>query len=261
MMPNLAANLSMLFTELPFLERFEAAARAGFDAVEYLFPYDYEPRVLQQLLDQHGLTQALFNAPPGDWDAGERGIACLPGREAEFEQGIGRALAYASVLGNQRIHVMAGVVPATLSAAEAQVCYVRNLRYAAHRAQEAGITLLIEPINNIDMPGYFVNYQEQGVTLIGLIDEPNVRLQFDCYHCQMMQGDVVATFRKLLPYIDHVQIAGVPGRHEPDLGELNYRYILAAIVSAGYAGYVGCEYKPKAATVDGLGWIEQLAKR
>ncbi|MEH6649885.1 MAG: 2-oxo-tetronate isomerase [Motiliproteus sp.] len=261
MMPNLAANLSMLFTELPFLERFEAASKAGFSAVEYLFPYDYDPELLQQLLARHNLTQALFNAPPGDWDAGERGIACLPGREAEFEQGIDRALAYAAVLGNQRIHIMAGLLPVTLSADEANICYVRNLRYAAHKAQEVGITLLVEPINNVDMPGYFVNYQEQGVALIGLIDEPNVRLQFDCYHCQMMQGDVVATFNKLLPYIGHVQIAGVPGRHEPDVGELNYRYIFDAFEAAGYHGYVGCEYKPKASTVDGLAWLDRLALR
>lgn len=254
-MPNLAANLSMLFTELPFLDRFEAAARAGFSAVEYLFPYDVEVQDIRQRLDRFGLTQALFNAPPGDWQAGERGIACIPGREAEFAEGIERALAYAAVLGNRRLHVMAGLLPAGLAYHQARACYVQNLRHAARAVRKAGLTILIEPINNVDMPGYFVNYQQEGVALIGEIGEPNVKLQFDVYHCQMMQGNVVATFNSLLAHIDHVQIAGVPGRHEPDVGELNYPYILSQLETAGYRGYIGCEYRPRATTVEGLGWL------
>lgn len=253
-MPNLAANLSMLFGEHEFLERFEAAADAGFTAVEYLFPYDFSPAEIKAKLDQYGLTQALFNAPPGNWDAGERGIACIPGRETEFAEGINKALEYAAVLGNRRIHVMAGLKPENVAYEEARACYVSNLKMAACAAQSAGLTILVEPINNVDMPGYFVNFQEEGAELISEINEPNVRLQFDCYHCQMMQGDVVATFRKLLPVIDHIQIAGVPGRHEPDIGELNYAYIIGEIDQAGYSGFIGCEYKPRATTTEGLGW-------
>lgn len=253
-MPNLAANLSMLFAEHEFLDRFEAAADAGFTAVEYLFPYDFSPAEIKAKLDQYGLTQALFNAPPGNWDAGERGIACIPGREAEFAEGINRALEYAAVLGNQRIHVMAGLKPENVTYEEARACYISNLKQAACAAQSAGLTILVEPINNVDMPGFFINFQEEGAELISEINEPNVRLQFDCYHCQMMQGDVVATFRKLLPVIDHIQIAGVPGRHEPDIGELNYAYIIGEIDQAGYSGFIGCEYKPRATTAEGLGW-------
>ncbi len=244
----------MLFGEYNFLERFEIAAKAGFKAVEYLFPYDYEANEIKQRLDQFSLTQALFNSPPGDWDSGERGLACIPGREVEFADGIDKALSYAQILGNQRIHVMAGIKPENVSYDEARACYIKNLRHAAIAAQKAGLKVLVEPINNVDMPGYFVNLQDDGVSLIEDINEPNVRLQFDCYHCQMMQGDVVSTFRQYHQYIDHVQIAGVPGRHEPDVGELNYHYILKEIDRTGYSGFVGCEYKPKAVTTAGLDW-------
>ncbi len=249
----------MLFGEYDFLDRFEQAANAGFKAVEYLFPYDYSPEEIKSRLDQFGLKQALFNAPPGDWDAGERGIACIPGREAEFAEGIKRALGYAEVLGNTRIHIMAGLTPSEVPYEKARDCYVKNLRRAARAAQGQGVRILLEPINTVDIPGYFVNFQEDGAKLIDEIDEPNVRLQFDCYHCQMMQGDVVATFRKLQSYVDHIQIAGVPGRHEPDVGELNYGYILNEIDKAGYSGFVGCEYKPQAETAVGLAWIDRLS--
>ncbi|MFC6672708.1 2-oxo-tetronate isomerase [Marinobacterium aestuariivivens] len=255
-MPKLAANLSMLFNEVPFLDRFEAAAMAGFEAVEYLFPYDYEVADLRQRLNRFDLSQALFNAPPGDWAAGERGIACLPGREREFMEGIEQALEYAAVLGNRHIHVMAGRVPDHLAYDEAHGCYVDNLRRAAQRARQEAVTLLIEPINYVDMPGYFISLQEDAVALIDEIDEPNVRLQFDCYHCQIMQGNVIETFRNLLPYIGHLQIAGVPGRHEPDIGELHYPYIFEQIEASGYDGYIGCEYHPRANTVAGLGWLQ-----
>ncbi|WP_273285906.1 2-oxo-tetronate isomerase [Reinekea forsetii] len=257
-MPKLAANLSMLFTEVDFMDRFQAASAAGFDAVEYLFPYAFSAQDIRAQLQKHGLVQALFNAPPGDWAAGERGIACIPGREEEFRAGIATALEYAKILGNTRLHVMAGLMPDNIDQALATETYVSNLRYAAQQVKEAGLTILVEPINDIDMPGYFVNYQEDGAALIDEIDEPNVRLQFDFYHCQMMQGNVLSTFRKLRAYVDHVQIAGVPNRHEPDVGELNYRYLLAELDKDGYAGFVGCEYKPLAGTVDGLHWINKL---
>jgi hydroxypyruvate isomerase len=257
-MPKLAANLSMLFTEVDFMDRFQAASAAGFDAVEYLFPYTFSAQDIRAQLQKHGLVQALFNAPPGDWAAGERGIACIPGREEEFRAGIATALEYAKILGNTRLHVMAGLMPDNIDQALATETYVSNLRYAAQQVKEAGLTILVEPINDIDMPGYFVNYQEDGAALIDEIDEPNVRLQFDFYHCQMMQGNVLSTFRKLRAYVDHVQIAGVPNRHEPDVGELNYRYLLAELDKDGYAGFVGCEYKPLAGTVDGLHWINKL---
>lgn len=257
-MPKLAANLSMLFGEFPFMARFEQAAKAGFKAVEYLFPYPYPAAELQQQLRDFGLEQALFNAPPGDWDAGERGLACIPGREAEFGAGLEAALAYAAQLGNRRIHVMAGITPAAVDPVEVRACYIANLQWAAAKAASAGITLLIEPINNRDMPGYFLNYPDEAVALLDAIAAPNVRLQFDCYHCQRMQGDVVATFARLQPWIEHIQIAGVPGRHEPDLGELNYGYILNAFDQAGYQGFVGCEYLPSTTTWAGLGWMQRI---
>jgi len=254
-MPMFAANLSMLFTEVDFLDRFEAAASNGFSAVEYLFPYDFPAPVLKEQLHKHHLKQALFNAPAGNWQAGDRGTACLLGRESEFIDGFNLALEYAKILGNQRIHVMAGIAPENVSQVTID-CFINNLRRAAIAAQEYGITVLIEPINNIDMPGYFLNYQEQAVYLIKRIDQPNVKLQFDVYHCQMMQGNILARFENALPYIDHIQIAGVPGRHEPNIGELNYSFILCEIEKLGFQGFVGCEYIPKSDTRTGLSWLK-----
>jgi len=254
-MPKFAANLSMLFTEVDFLDRFEAAASNGFSAVEYLFPYDFPAPIIKEKLLKHHLKQALFNAPAGNWLAGERGTACLLGRENEFIDGFNLALEYAEILGNQRIHVMAGIAPENDSPATID-CYISNLRRAAIAAQDYGITVLIEPINNIDMPGYFLNYQEQAVDLIKQIDQPNVKLQFDVYHCQMMQGNILARFEKALPYIDHMQIAGVPGRHEPNIGELNYSFILSEIEKLGFQGFVGCEYLPQSSTRNGLSWLK-----
>jgi hydroxypyruvate isomerase len=254
-MPKFAANLSMLFTEVDFLDRFETAASHGFSAVEFLFPYDFPASIIKEKLHKHHLKQALFNAPAGNWQAGERGTACLPGREREFINGFNLALEYAEILGNQRIHVMAGIAPENASKVTID-CYINNLRRAAIAAQDYGITVLIEPINNIDMPGYFLNYQEQAVDLIKQIDQPNVKLQFDVYHCQMMQGNVLAKFEKALPYIDHMQIAGVPGRHEPDIGELNYSFILSEIEKLGFQGFIGCEYLPQSSTCAGLGWLK-----
>lgn len=254
-MPRFAANLSMLFTELPFLERFEAASKAGFDAVEYLFPYDYPVIEIKQCLDAHNLEQVLFNAPPGDWSAGERGLACLPGREEEFARGVEQAIAYARVLGNRLIHVMAGVVSEDSTLEAATACYIDNLRYAARQAAKYGLRVMIEPINNRDMPGYLVNYPDQVRALMDAIGEENVGLQLDLYHCQMMQGRVTQTIMELFDLIDHVQFAGVPGRHEPDVGEINYPYILEQLDSLGYSGALGCEYNPLGETVDGLKWM------
>ncbi len=254
-MPRFAANLTMLFTELPFLERFEAASKAGFDAVEYLFPYDYTAEEIKRRLDEHQLEQVLFNAPPGDWQAGERGLACLPGREEEFAQGIEQAIAYAGILGNRLIHVMAGVVSEDSTPEAATARYVSNLRYAAQQADQHGLRIMIEPINNLDMPGYLVNYPAQAKALIDEIGAENLGLQLDLYHCQMMQGRITQTMRELFDVVEHVQFAGVPGRHEPDIGEVNYPYILAQLDSLGYRGTVGCEYNPQGKTVDGLGWM------
>ncbi|SEG79332.1 2-oxo-tetronate isomerase [Marinobacterium lutimaris] len=255
-MPRFAANLSMLFTELPFLERFEAASGAGFDAVEYLFPYDYPADEIKQRLDAHNLEQVLFNAPPGDWSTGERGLACLPGREDEFAEGIEQAIAYAGVLGNLLIHVMAGIVGEGVSLEQAQARYIANMRYAAQQAGKQGLRLMIEPINNRDMPGYLVNYPNQAKMLIEEIGEGNVGLQLDLYHCQMMQGRVTQTMQELFMLTEHVQIAGVPGRHEPDVGELNYPYILKQLDELGYRGSVGCEYIPQGLTQSGLSWMD-----
>ena len=263
-MPRFAANLSMLYNDLDFLDRYAAAARDGFKAVEFLFPYAYEPSVLRARLKEHGLQQVLFNAPPGDWDAGERGIACVPGREAEFRAGIERAIDYAQALECPRIHVMAGIVPANADAAAVHATYVSNLRIAARLAAVHGIQLMLEPINGRDMPGFFLSRQDQAHALITEIGEPNIRVQMDLYHCQIVEGDLAAKIRQYLPtgLVGHIQIAGVPERHEPDVGEINYPYLFDLMDSLGFEGWVGCEYKPARgaaphATRDGLGWLQR----
>lgn len=269
-MPRFAANLSMLYPELAFLDRFEAAARDGFRAVEYLFPYDHDARELAARLRAHGLEQVLFNAPPGDWNAAERGLACLPGREDEFRAGIARALEYAQVLACPRIHVMAGLVPASHSREALRPTYVANLREAAREAARQGVDVLIEPINTRDIPGFFLNRQDQAHELLVEIGEPNVKVQMDLYHCQIVEGDVAMKIRQYLPTgrVGHFQIAGVPERHEPDVGELNYDYLFNVIdeVSAqcGWQGWVGCEYRPArgmsaGGTSAGLGWFKERA--
>lgn len=263
-MPRFAANLSMLYNDLDFLDRYAAAARDGFKAVEFLFPYAYEPSVLRARLKAHGLQQVLFNAPPGDWDAGERGIACVPGREAEFRAGIERAIDYAQVLECPRIHVMAGIVPGNADAAAVHATYVSNLRIAARLAAVHGIQLMLEPINGRDMPGFFLSRQDQAHALITEIGEPNIRVQMDLYHCQIVEGDLAAKIRQYLPsgLVGHIQIAGVPERHEPDVGEINYPYLFDLMDKLGFEGWVGCEYKPARgaaphATRDGLGWLQR----
>lgn len=252
-MPRFAANLSMMFTEYAFLDRFSAAADQGFQWVEYLFPYDFEPEELARALERNGLRQALFNLPPGDWAAGERGLACLPGRDAAFEASLEKALLYAAALHCPRVHVMAGNCPAN-ARADAEKTYLANIRKAALRLADAGLELCLEPINACSMPGYFLRTQEQAAAYIERLGLPNVRLQFDFFHCQMEQGQVSGRLRRFFPLIGHCQAAGVPDRHEPDRGELNYPYLFALLDALGYTGLVGCEYNPAGKTGDGLAW-------
>lgn len=261
-MPRFAANLSMLYNDLDFLDRFAAAARDGFQAVEYLFPYDYAPHQLAERLRDNGLQQVLFNAPPGDWNAGERGIACLPGREAEFREGMERAIAYARALSCPRIHVMAGLRPAGASDDTLRATYVANIRHAARLAAPHGIRILLEPINGRDMPGFFLSRQDQAHALVAEIGQANVQVQMDLYHCQIVEGDLATKIRQYLPTgrVGHIQIAGVPERHEPDVGEVSYGYLFQLLDTLGYDGWVGCEYRPALGTAphgtsQGLGWI------
>jgi hydroxypyruvate isomerase len=270
-MPRFAANLSMLYPELDFLDRFEAAAKDGFKAVEYLFPYAYDKRELAARLSSNGLRQVLFNGPPGDWERGERGLACLPGREAPFREGILKALEYAEALDCPRIHVMAGLIPEGTEREAVQPTYVDNLRWAAAEAAKAGRDVLVEPINTRDIPRFFLNRQDHGHEIIGMVGAPNLKVQMDLYHCQIVEGDVAMKIRKYLPTgrVGHFQIAGVPERHEPDVGELNHPYLFDVIdeVSAqcGWEGWVGCEYRPARGAVangtsEGLGWLRSLAR-
>ncbi len=254
-MPRFAANLSMLYPQHDFLARFSAAATDGFKGVEYLFPYDFSAAEIKLRLDDFGLTQALFNAPPGDWGKGERGIASLPGRESEFRSGFQQALEYAAVLGNDRIHVMAGLLPSEDLREKHHAVYLENLAHAAQEAAKAGITVLIEPINTRDMPGFFLNLQDQGQAVCKEVGADNLKVQFDFYHCQIVEGDVTTKLRRDFAGIGHIQIAGVPDRHEPNLGELNYPWLFEEIDRLGYTGWVGCEYRPRGDTSEGLQWL------
>ncbi|MEU6876889.1 2-oxo-tetronate isomerase [Streptomyces sp. NPDC046712] len=262
-MPRFAANLSMMYTEHDFPDRFAAASADGFRAVEYLFPYAYDATELRGRLSDHGLRQVLFNAPPGAWDAGERGTAALPGREKETLAGIDRALEYAAVLDCPRVHVMAGLVrpdatPAEL--AEHRDTYLANLARAAERAAAAGVDILIEPINGRDMPGYFLSRQADAHAVVREVGAPNLKVQLDLYHCQIVEGDLTATLRRDLPTgrVGHLQIAGVPDRHEPDEGELDIRHLFGVIDELGFEGWIGCEYIPRAGTSEGLGWLDDF---
>ena len=255
-MPRLAANLSFLYNEHPFLERFAAAARDGFRGVEYLFPYEHPALELRGRLDANGLEQALFNAPPGNWEKGERGLASLPGREDEFKRSIDKALEYARVLGNRRLHVMAGLIAPADDRARHRDVYVRNLAHAAAQAAPAGITIVIEPINTRDIPGFFLNRQDEAHAIRAEVNAPNLRVQMDLYHCQVVEGDLAMKIRKYITGIGHVQVAGVPERNEPDTGEVSYGYLLALLDELAYDGWVGCEYRPKAGTSAGLGWAK-----
>ncbi|MEM9148109.1 MAG: 2-oxo-tetronate isomerase [Pseudomonadota bacterium] len=250
-MPRFAANLSQMFQEVPFLERFGHAATAGFKAVEFLFPYEHEAAAIRAELDAHGLDLALYNTPPGNWDAGERGAAAVPGLDVRFEQDIERALTYAAVLKPRNIHVMAGIAQGP----EARSDYVARLARAAAITPDQG--LVIEPINHRDMPGYHLQTTEAARAVIAEVAAPNLRLQLDLYHAQIMEGDLTRRIEALAPLIAHVQVAGVPLRHEPDAGELNFHALMETLDQVGYTGWVGCEYRPAGRTEDGLGWFSR----
>ncbi len=254
-MLKFAANLTMMFNEVPFLERFEAAAKAGFKGVEYLFPYDFEPAVLKAALDKNQLTQVLFNMPPGDWAQGDRGLACLPDRVTAFQEGVHEAIRYANVLQCHQIHAMAGLVPADANVLEYEQTYIKNIQYAADHCAAHDLRVLIEPINLRDMPRYFLTTQKQAEALLVKINRPNVFIQLDLYHCQIMEGDLMKTIERLGDKFCHIQIASVPERHEPDQGEVNYAWIFKKLAECHYPGWIGCEYRPEGNTQAGLTWF------
>lgn len=266
-MPKFAANLHYLFTELPFMERFAAAARVGFKAVEFQVPYDYPPAHLADALRQHALHMALFDAPMGNWDKGDRGLACIPGREGEFRESLARVPEYARALNCNTVHVMAGVVGAGMDYARCEATYIRNMRIACDVLAEHEVHVVIEPINALmgvvkngpsyttqGMHGYFLNRSHHANALLEAIDRPNLSLHLDCYHMQMLEGNLSDTLTKYFSKVRHIQIAGVPGRHEPDVGEINYPHVFALIDQLGYDGWIGCEYRPRNGTWAGLGW-------
>jgi hydroxypyruvate isomerase len=253
-MPKLAANLSWIYQEVPFPQRFAAAATHGFTAVEMLFPYELPAADIAAELRKHRLTQALFNLPPGDWSKGERGLAALPGREAEFKAALTTALDYAKALECRTLHVMSGMIAPGADTKAMHRTLVSNLVMACERTANAGLTLVLEPINHRDIPGYFTNTTDQVKQLIDEVGAPHLRLQLDLYHLQVTEGDLTKRTERLFPITAHVQIAGNPDRNEPDIGEANHLYLLDVLDRLGYQGYVGLEYKPKTTTAAGLGW-------
>ncbi len=257
-MPKFAANLTMLFTERTFLERFEAARNAGFSAVEFLFPYAWPAEEIKALLDQHQLQLVLHNLPAGDWDAGERGIACHPQRVNEFREGVAKAIGYAKALGVKQLNCLVGKVPEGADPQQVEQTVVDNLRFAAEELKRHGIRLLIEPINTFDIPGFYLHHTHQAVALIEQVGSDNLFVQYDIYHMQRMEGEIAATLSRQLSKIGHVQLADNPGRNEPGTGELNYRFLFQHLDAIGYDGWIGCEYKPAARTEEGLGWIKTL---
>jgi hydroxypyruvate isomerase len=258
-MTKFNANLSMLFTEVPFMERFAAAKKGGFNGVEYLFPYDFAATDIAAQLREHQLQQVLFNLPAGDWNKGERGIACHPDRVAEFCAGVDKAISYAEALNCAQVNCLSGIVPKGVSAEEARSILVGNLRFAAEKLQTAGILLLLEPVNHYDIPGFCVTTSAQGISIIDEVGSSNLKLQYDIYHMQRMEGELANTIEKLLPRIAHIQLADNPGRNEPGTGEINYPFLFGHLTRLGYSGWIGCEYKPKGETNAGLGWIKALS--
>jgi len=258
-MPRFAANVSMLFTEAPFLERIALAARAGFAAVECQFPYEAPAAEIRARLDDHGLAMVLHNLPAGDWAAGDRGLAGLPQRIAEFRAGVPRAIAYAHALGVRQLNCLAGVAPAGADTDTVRRTLVDNLRFAARALAGEGLALLVEPINTFDIPGFIVNRTAQCIALLEEVGEANVFVQYDAYHAQRMEGELAGTLARFLPRIAHVQVADNPGRHEPGSGEINYAFLLAHLDRIGYSGWIGCEYKPAGRTEDGLDWRQRYA--
>jgi hydroxypyruvate isomerase len=258
-MPKFAANLSMMFNEVPFLSRFGAAADAGFTGVEYLFPYEFPADVIAAELKAHALENVLFNLPPGDWASGERGTTCLPGREEEFRAGVATAIEYAKALNTPRLHAMAGVVPQGVSPADAKTTYVANLKFAAAELAKHNLTLLIEAINTRDIPGFFLNTQSQAFDILQEVSADNLMLQMDIYHMQIMEGDLAIKLSKYATQCGHVQVAGVPKRNEPDTGEVHYPFLYDHLDGIGYDGWIGCEYRPAGNTVEGLGWFKEMS--
>lgn len=259
-MPRFAANLTMLFTEVPFLDRFERAAQAGFKAVEFLFPYAWPAQEIRSRLDVHGLELVLHNLPAGDWEAGERGIACLPERIEEFRAGVAQAIEYAGLLGVPQLNCLAGKAPADTEDEVLRQTFVENLRFAARELDRAGLDLLIEPVNTLDIPGFYLNRTAQAADILAEVGENNAFLQYDIYHAQRMEGELAATLQKYFALIHHVQLADNPGRNEPGTGEINYPFLFALLDRLGYAGWIGCEYKPATKTEAGLGWQQQFTQ-
>nr|WP_298166043.1 hydroxypyruvate isomerase [uncultured Pseudomonas sp.] len=257
-MPRFAANLSMLFTEVDFMDRFAAAAEAGFSGVEYLFPYDFSAEEVKASLDANKLEQVLFNLPAGDWAKGERGIACHPDRVEEFRAGVDQAIAYAQVLGNKQVNCLVGIRPQGYDCASIEQTLVDNLRYAATMLQDAGIKLVMEMINTRDIPGFYLCTTKQALDIRDKVGSANLYLQYDIYHMQIMEGDLARTMESNLAVINHVQLADNPGRHEPGSGEINYRFLFEHLDRIGYQGWIGCEYKPATTTAAGLGWMKAL---
>ena len=259
-MPQFAANLTMLFNEHEFLDRFEAAAKAGFKAVEFLFPYAYPVAELQQRLKAHNLKLVLHNLPAGNWEAGDRGIACDPARVDEFRAGVARGIEYGTALGVPHLNCLAGKAPAGVDAAALRSTFVANLRYAAAEFKKAGLNLLIEPINRFDIPGFYLNTTAQALSILDEVGADNAYVQYDIYHAQRMEGELANTMSAQLARIGHIQLADNPGRNEPGTGEINYAFLFRHLDRIGYKGWIGCEYKPAARTEDGLGWIQALAR-
>ena len=255
-MPRFAANLSMMFLEVPFLDRFEAASRAGFKAVEFLFPYDFPAAEIARRLADNGLSQVLFNAPPGDWTKGERGMAALPGRQGEFRDAINKALDYATTLSCPRLHVMAGLKPAGVPRDTLLSTYAANLAWAAEECAKATVKPVIEPINHRDIPGFFLNTTDEAAAIINAIGPERIGMQFDLYHCQITEGDIVKRVEKHLALIAHMQVADNPGRNEPGTGEVNWPFVFRKIDELGFRGWIGCEYRPAGETVAGLSWFQ-----
>lgn len=260
-MPRFAANLTLLFTEVDFTDRFVAARNAGFGGVEYLFPYPWRRELLRRCLQDNGLTQVLFNLPPGDWDAGERGIACLPGRVDEFRRGVEQAIGYAQALDCTQVNCLAGLAPSGVAPERLWDTLVSNVDWADRQLRHEGITLCVEAINSrVDMPGFVLDTSAKVMELIRAVGSDNVKLQYDLYHMQIMEGDLIRTLERLLPHIGHIQFADNPGRHEPGSGEINFAGVFAALDRLGYGGWVSAEYRPAERTEDGLGWLTALAK-
>jgi len=259
-MPRFCANLSFLWTEVDFLSRFEKAAQAGFKAVEYLTPYAYPAAQIADLLHRHRLEQVLHNLPVGDWDKGERGIGCLPDRVGEFQDGVGKGIAYAKALGCRQLNCLAGIAPAGAPADKVERTLVDNLRFAARALDQEGIRLLVEPINTIDIPGFYLSRSVQTLRVLDAVEHPNAWLQYDIYHMQVMEGDLTRSIRTHMKRIAHIQLADNPGRNEPGTGEINYPNLFRAIDAAGYTGWIGCEYKPAHGTDAGIGWVKPYLK-